>query len=627
MRAGAPEMRKTLLGADTVAAGAAAEWEIEVVNATASALRELRVVDTLPAPLLPLATTPEAAVDGRVVTWTVAELAPGDTLRFRVSARADAVGDTLTLTNRAALEADGTERATAASGPVTLLPGGAGGDDPVPSISFEKTVDGDGRAVSGDTVAYTLAVMNTAPDGTARGLQLVDTLPDHLSLLSTLPASGVEVESGRVVRWSVPDLPAGRADTLRILARTLEVDEPVRLLNRAAVILGGGAVAADSTGLDLAPRDTAEIDIAIESELLEVGVGELLPIRVTVTNPGETTLSETRTEVLLPFTTLFPEQAVLAVFLPGEGVAGSPASSGPVATASAGAPAAVTSTMAVDSFRVAGDTLFVDIPGDLGPRDSYRFRFQLMVESGEEPVLDIGAEARARRSGRDLAGSVRVVASAFVQVAVPVRRNRALETRTTLGKVFLDLDDDGVQTAGEPGVGGVEIWTEDGEVVTTDAWGKLSFQNLRPGRHAFRLDPATLPVQLRPRGRPGDAGLRVLDGNGWNSCPRCPGRRWSSGPPTGGATRPGRRGWRAAPRSPAPSPPPTAPTGSSGRGSPPAPRWCSPWCPRTLPPAPPTARACGSRPCAPRTSGPPRPAPPSPPGRPCGSSRRWTARW
>ena len=111
-------------------------------------------------------------------------------------------------------------------------------------------------------------------------------------------------------------------------------------------------------------------------------------------------------------------------------------------------------------------------------------RYAVAIVSAGEPNIRNTAYATA------LDGSVRSnEASAWIRV------NEAwpMETRTAIGKVWVDLNDDGVQDAGEPGVDGASIWTADGEVATTDARGRFSYRNLRPGRHAFRLDPASLP--------------------------------------------------------------------------------------------------------------------------------------
>lgn len=66
-------------------------------------------------------------------------------------------------------------------------------------------------------------------------------------------------------------------------------------------------------------------------------------------------------------------------------------------------------------------------------------------------------------------------------------------------------------------MGGVDVLTADGELVTTDEFGKLSFNNLRPGRHAFRIDPMSIPEGMVARTTGPGARLQVLEVDGWSS--------------------------------------------------------------------------------------------------------------
>jgi uncharacterized repeat protein (TIGR01451 family) len=65
---------------------------------------------------------------------------------------------------------------------------------------------------------------------------------------------------------------------------------------------------------------------------------------------------------------------------------------------------------------------------------------------------------------------------------------------TIIGKVFLDLDEDGIQRGpDEIGISGVSLVTADGTVVTTDKDGQYHLKGLKPGRYLLRLDESTLP--------------------------------------------------------------------------------------------------------------------------------------
>ena len=72
----------------------------------------------------------------------------------------------------------------------------------------------------------------------------------------------------------------------------------------------------------------------------------------------------------------------------------------------------------------------------------------------------------------------------------------------TLGRLgdyaWLDLDGDGMQDAGEPGVPGILIsiyqYGELAQQTTTDAWGRYLLRDVYPG--TYRLE-ATLPPELK----------------------------------------------------------------------------------------------------------------------------------
>src|SRR6266571_627377 len=104
-------------------------------------------------------------------------------------------------------------------------------------------------------------------------------------------------------------------------------------------------------------------------------------------------------------------------------------------------------------------------------------------------------------------------ASPEVIAWVQVRRAWPMETRAAIGKVWVDANDDGVQRSGEAGLAGIDIWTEDGLVATTDSTGKFSFTNLRPGRHAFRLDPRSIPDGYQVAGED----VQLVDASGWTT--------------------------------------------------------------------------------------------------------------
>jgi len=64
---------------------------------------------------------------------------------------------------------------------------------------------------------------------------------------------------------------------------------------------------------------------------------------------------------------------------------------------------------------------------------------------------------------------------------------------TVIGKVFHDQNRDGKQQDGENGMSFVNIYSEEGVMVTTDENGMYHIPNMKPGRHVLKIDAHTLP--------------------------------------------------------------------------------------------------------------------------------------
>ena len=75
------------------------------------------------------------------------------------------------------------------------------------------------------------------------------------------------------------------------------------------------------------------------------------------------------------------------------------------------------------------------------------------------------------------------------------------ETSLILGKVFQDVDANGVQQNGEPGIAGVRVVMDDGAFAITDSFGRFHLERIESGQRLIKIDT----------GRLGD-GVRVVDG-------------------------------------------------------------------------------------------------------------------
>jgi hypothetical protein len=62
------------------------------------------------------------------------------------------------------------------------------------------------------------------------------------------------------------------------------------------------------------------------------------------------------------------------------------------------------------------------------------------------------------------------------------------------GRVYFDANGTGRFDDPDVGIGGVNIYLDTGEHVTTDPYGRYDFPCVHPGMHALRLDASTLPA-------------------------------------------------------------------------------------------------------------------------------------
>ncbi len=410
-----------------------------------------------------------------------------------------------------------------------------------PDLTIRKSVEGLDPATEGDTLVYTIEVENPSATLAATDVVVVDSLPAALTLVGATPSASVV---GSELRWDVARIEPGETVSFRINTVVPAVTDTLPVVNRTFMIRDGATGEnAESEPRTVMPDVDASLALGLEAEVVEIGLGEALPLTATTTNDGPATLVDIVVRLALPVGTRFIEQAALT----GTFIADRPSpqfvvTAAPDGLATADAPAALASSgqvgtdtsasatspamalgdgftetpLQIDSFQVVGDTLHVWLPGELRPAEAMTFRYLLMIDSAPDGVVVNEAVAEARR-GTLAASSTIAVASNEAQALVGLTRNRAMETRTVLGKVFHDIDGNDVQDADEPGIAGVDVVTADGELVTTDAYGKFSFTNLRPGRHALRIDPLTIPEGLDARTRGIGERLQVVEINGWNT--------------------------------------------------------------------------------------------------------------
>jgi len=500
-------------------------------------LRALILRDTLPAGLTLLPQSLEVSVGSAsgssvatleeregVLTLHWSEPARGEELHLTFLAEIDPSITAGLILNRAFVELHSENGASAHASAEALTRISS------PELQILKWVSGPNPAVEGDTLRYIIEVTNSSTSATtAAGLIVADTLPVPLRAVSirwgmdSAPVA-VGAGAGRSFRWAIPALLPGESFSFEVTTVVDVIPDAMEVRNRAYLLHHERPIGiAESGSIALVPTDPAAITLALVSERVELFQGERLPLVATLRNAGDVSVSELRIEITIPEGLRWIPQVVRAVF----GAAGGtvPAnfllpnrSLGPSIPGQPGGAHAQADDypIVVDSVEVIGNKLLLHLPGDLAPGQDFRVAFELLVLGGAGRELLIEAIAEGRRGTFGTEAVSRVVAAQAVAIQARTERSE-LETRMVLGRVFLDLNGDGIQQEGEPGVGAVEIWTADGEVVRTDAHGSFSLQDLRPGRHLLRIDPLSLPADMAlTRGNAG-AGAAFVELSGWSS--------------------------------------------------------------------------------------------------------------
>lgn len=349
-----------------------------------------------------------------------------------------------------------------------------------------------GTVAPAQRLLYTLAARN-GPDEDLSQLQLVLPMDPGLDLPLTwtdgmaslvgggqIPVTGVFDPAGPAVIWDLPLLPAGQEVRLQV-----EVPILPALPADTLVTMQGHLDALELTGQE----DSNTVISAVIPPVLLV---RKMADRTTAT-PGDAVgfhilVTHTGNDLVLPTVDLLD-------FLPG-GLR------------------YVEGSVRVDDQPVTptletGGRLRIPL-GAMAPGESRTVRLATLVGpvSESRDLVNTAQAEGVSAAGTPLTSGP---ASASVKIIPGVFRREAY----LLGRVFLDLDGDGLSAATEPGIPGVLVTLEDGRGAVTDITGRWHIEGVRPGLHVARLDPATLPAPLRPQAGGaewvGDADTRFIE--------------------------------------------------------------------------------------------------------------------
>lgn len=306
--------------------------------------------------------------------------------------------------------------------------------------------------VPDDTVVYTVTLTNTGPS-TAPGVILTDVLPVGVTLLSATMGGQSGVDSGGTITFPSVNLSSGETATATV---TVSVDTLTDgVISNAASVQDLSAVGENNTANNAA---TADVTVVAEADLGVVKavstnasqVGGALTYTIDVTNSGPSTASNVVVTDTLP---------VGVTFVSGTGPSGEVLSevggvvTANLATMASGESGTMTINVSIDADAASNIINSVGVSSDTG--DSNSANDSATANTTVDPKLS-----------------------------------------TISGKVFVDLNDNGIQETGENPIENVQITLTGNDllgaitaqVVFTDVNGDYSFTDLAQGTYEVTED-------------------------------------------------------------------------------------------------------------------------------------------
>jgi uncharacterized repeat protein (TIGR01451 family) len=452
---GAADLRlaKELTSAPTHV-GDTATFRVRVTNLGPAPATDVVVEDPQPPGLLLQGgTAGQGTFDEATGEWSVGDLADGGTATLDLTYRID-VSDT--ITNVAEVVASGQDDPT----PDDHTAEASVDVDALVDLSLTKEEVGDPTYL-GQRAVFEVVVANDGPS-TASAVAVTDRLPEGLTFLSAEAEVGTYDEATGV--WTVGEVPAGDAFTLEVRAQV----DALSTTNTAEVS-GAAEDDADSTPGNVATApdedDGASVDVTVlpraDLSLVKTAtapdsVGETATFEVEVANGGPSLATGVEVTDRLPAGLTFVS-----------------------ASATAGTYDAATGVWTVGALPVDGSerltlTAQLDVLGPVANTAEVTAVDQADPDStpanaGDEPDEDDTGTASVSAAGGAIGD-----------------------------RVWDDLDADGTQDAGEPGLEDVDVaLVQDGATVaatTTGADGAYLFEDLLPGAYRVVVDAGTAPA-------------------------------------------------------------------------------------------------------------------------------------
>ncbi len=540
-----------------VDAGTDFDYTITVTNNGPSTADAVELTDSLPAEVSFVSVAPGNPTCGELGGTVVCDfgaMANGQSeiVTVTVTAGDDAAGpfDNTAVVSTPTNESDTTNNDDTA--PVTI--------DPLVDITVDKTAPANVDA--GTDFDYSITVTNNGPSA-ADNVTLSDALPGEVSFVSVAPAGPTCTENAGTIDCDFGTLASGAGEIVTVTVTAQ--DEPASFDNTAVVATT--TPESDTTNNDDPAPVTIDplVDVAVaKTAPLTAAGGENFDYSITVTNNGPSTALNVQLSDPLPAGTSFVSVApgsptcaeaagtvtcdlgaltpvdveVITVTVTAPLVAGDIVNTATVTTDSPDTDPdndtdSATTTVSVGSI---GDFIWDDLNGD-GVQDGGEpgidgVTVRLLDGGGTETATDV-TSGGGLYSFPNLAGgtyTVEVVTATlppsvintgdpdggFDDTAIVVLppatddldQDFGYQVAAGLGDfVWYDLNGDGVQDGGEPGIPGVTVRLLDSggteiDSQVTDSSGLYLFSGLGAGTYTVAVDVSTLPGGLVQTGDP-----------------------------------------------------------------------------------------------------------------------------
>nr|WP_313372702.1 choice-of-anchor D domain-containing protein [Brucella intermedia] len=337
-------------------------------------------------------------------------------------------------------------------------------------LEIEKTGkfndnDNNGYASLGDTITYSFKITNTGGQ-VIQNVSPVDEGPTFNGKTASGKLSAYMPENATLQPHGVQVFTATYALTQEDIDNAAGVTDG--MVNSATVegtVEGGGSVPSttSTSNITIPPAKPADITIIKQAGLRQIKRGEKAPFTIRVTNHSTGNAGFVSVTDVMPSGFRYVDGSATV-----DGVAATPV---------------------INGQRVRFDNVA------LGPNAEVVIRLQMLALSSAGPGKHTNKATVTGPDGNRLAPEAR----ADIEIAIePV-----FDCGDIVGKVFDDLNRNGYQDEGEPGLPGVRIATVRGSLVTTDKHGRFHVacadlpDNRIGSNFIMKLDTRTLPAGYR----------------------------------------------------------------------------------------------------------------------------------